>query len=158
IGQEPDQLRPEAGGANATFQRIPGQNIRNYGSIILLHQFAPKFGVEVGYANSLFDYEDDTYQVLYAPGGSPPGVYPAFVIPTSNSGLLDRTEHHAHIDARWTVQPATVALVGYAYAQDHYTAKQPIGVINLSNPANIAANQVIYSDSRDARTHYIYAG
>src|SRR5262249_17157937 len=153
----PDQLRGGVSGADATFQRIPGQNIRNYGSIALLHQFAPKFGMEVGYANSLFDYEDDTYQVFGLPGGSPPGIYPVGVNPVSNSGLLDRTEHNAHVDARWTVQPATVALVGYAYGQDHYTAKQPIGVINLVNVTNIAFNELIYSDNRDARSHYLYA-
>jgi uncharacterized protein (PEP-CTERM system associated) len=49
-------------------------------------------------------------------------------------------------------------LVGYAYGQDHYTAKQPIGVVNTVNVTNIAFNEVIYSDNRDARSHYLYAG
>src|SRR3954447_11439376 len=45
IGQEPDLLR--SGNAFSTFQRIPGNNIRNYGDISLDGQLTPLLGFEV---------------------------------------------------------------------------------------------------------------
>src|ERR1035438_143461 len=54
IGQEPDTLR--AGNTFNTFQRIPGNNTMNYGVINFSAQLTPLFGVEVGYANTLYDY------------------------------------------------------------------------------------------------------
>src|ERR1051326_805398 len=54
IGQEPDFLR--AGNSMATFQRISGNNIRNYGSIAFKEQFSRLFGIEVGYNNAYYDY------------------------------------------------------------------------------------------------------
>jgi hypothetical protein len=160
VGQEPDVLR--SGDFDAAHQRISGQNIRNYGNITLNHQFAPKFGVEVGYANSFFDYEDQLssspgYGVFTGFGGTPFGLYPVGVV-VSRSGLLDRIEHGAHIDARWTLQPSTIALVGYAFGQANYTAGEPIGVVNLIDTNNIANNQVISSNVRDNRSHYVYVG
>src|SRR5512133_1122354 len=50
IGQEPDQLR--SGNSFTTFQRVPGDNIRNEGKITFGADLTPKFGMEVGYANS----------------------------------------------------------------------------------------------------------
>src|SRR5579859_6394449 len=55
IGQEPDLLR--AGNTFATFQRISGDNIRNYGSIGLDYQVAPKLGLGLGYDNAYYDYK-----------------------------------------------------------------------------------------------------
>lgn len=138
IGQEPDVLR--AGADYASFQRISGDNIRNFGSFTLNHQFLPKFGIEAGYVNSLFNYADSgpTYGVS---GGS-------LTVTPSNSGLLDRMEQTAHLDARWTIQPTTIGLVGYAFSYAHYTGDEVIGI----------AIPPIMSDARDARSHYLYAG
>src|ERR1041385_8543015 len=38
------------------------------------------------------------------------------------------------------------------------SADQAIGIVNLVNPADIAFNQVVYSDDRDNVGHYIYGG
>ena len=142
LGQEPDVLR--AGPDYTSFQRISGNNIVNYGNLTLNHQFAPKFGMEVGYANSLFNYEDDFYQIR-TPLGIP-------VVEPSYSGLLNRIEQVAHLDARWTIQPTTIGLIGYAFSWDHYTGDQPISAIYLPTP------QLVYSDARDSRAHYAYVG
>jgi len=168
IGQEPDVLR--SGPAYPSFQRISGQNVRNFGNLTLNHQFTPKFGMEVGYANSIFDYEDDAFAVVSAdkiigidPGPplmfltDPLGPYPVGVNPISRSGVLDRIEQTAHLDARWTIKPTTVGLIGYAFSLGHYTANQPIGVVNLVG-TNIANNIVVNSDDRDSRSHSVYAG
>src|SRR5207245_6985706 len=110
IGQEPDLLR--AGNAFSSFQRIPGDNIRNYGQITFNAQITRELGVELGYANTFFDYDDEKGDAT-AP---------------SRSGLLDRVEHMVHIDGRWLVQPQTIALVGYQYRQVNYTADEEIGI------------------------------
>ena len=62
IGQEPDFLR--AGNTFTTFQRYSGNNIRNYGAIDFLAQLTPQFGLDLGYANTLVIYADDTSPLL----------------------------------------------------------------------------------------------
>src|SRR5215470_2523936 len=56
IGQEPDLLR--AGNAFSTFQRVHGDNIRNYGSIGGDAQLGPEFGIGAGYDNAYYDYKN----------------------------------------------------------------------------------------------------
>src|ERR1041385_7409800 len=53
IGQEPDLLR--AGNVFSTFQRVSGDNIRNYGSLGGDAQITPKFGIGAGYDNAYYD-------------------------------------------------------------------------------------------------------
>lgn len=100
IGQEPD-LDP----TYASFQRISGDNIRNYGSVKVDHQITPIIGMQVGYANSLFDYDNDF-----------------------TSRLLDRIEHRLHLDGRWSLANNSVAVLGYQFGNGCYTADQVIGV------------------------------
>jgi hypothetical protein len=132
IGQEPDVLR--AGDFYTTFQRISGDNIRNLGSITFNAEITPVFGVEVGYANHYFNYDDEDGNAAFP----------------SRSGLLDRIEHIPHVDARWQVQPDTTVLVGYQYREVNYTADEEIGII--------AGPEIIMSDDRNSRTHYGYGG
>lgn len=124
IGQEPDELRV-GNSADATDQRIPGDNIRNYGSITFNAQLTRQFGIEVGYGNALFDYADDSDFGL--------------------SARLDRLEHVAHIDGRWTIQRDTVGFIGYAFSLVDYTADLPVGFD-------------FCSDSRNNLSHYGYVG
>ena len=133
IGQEPDTLRADP--TFTTFQRISGDNIRNYGFVNLDVQITRLFGLQIGYANSFFDYDDEA-------------TVDAFGFPrVSNSGLLDRVEHMPHIDARWQIAPTTVGLLGYKYREVNYTGDQ---LIDLAGTAT--------SETRDSRAHYIYAG
>jgi hypothetical protein len=133
IGQEPDTLRADP--TFNTFQRISGDNIRNYGFINLDVQLTRLFGFQVGYANSFFDYDDDkTTDNL----GNPR---------VSNSALLDRVEHMPHIDARWQLAPTTVGLLGYKFREINYTGDQPIDLAGTAT-----------SETRDSRAHYVYAG
>jgi hypothetical protein len=144
IGQEPDQLRTDY--ALSTFQRISGDNIRNYGVLLFTAQMTRELGFEVGYANSLFDYDDSVYAVQSI-FGIPVGVSP------SRSGVLDRLEHALHLDATWVLQPETIGRLGYQYRQVNYTADEPIGVTGT-----FPNTQVIRSDNRDSREHYVYVG
>lgn len=131
IGQEPDILR--TGNAMTTFQRVSGDNIRNFGAISFTGQATRLFGYELGYANSFYDYEDDGENFF---GGSP-----------SLSALLDRIEHVAHLDTRWTMQPGTVGIIGYQFRQVNYTGDEAITEFGD-----------VESDERNARSHYAYVG
>ena len=146
IGQEPDSLR--SGDALTSTQRIPGDNIRNTGSIVFNAELTPLFGVELGYANSLFDYKanDNGHPIVFAPvfPSTVPGVIP------SPSGSSDRLEHRFHLDGRWQLLPQTTALLGYQYSQVNYTGNELVAFSLTGTP--------LTSKTRDSRTHYAYAG
>jgi len=133
IGQEPDLLR--AGDTFNTYQRIPGDNIRNYGQIKFNAQITRLFGIELGYDNAYWNYDDK--------GGDE--VFP------SEAGLLNRIEHYIHIDGRWQILPQTVGVLGYRYGQVDYTADEVIG-------QDIATFDLYKSSVRNNRSHYIYVG
>jgi len=144
IGQEPDVLRTE--NTFVTFQRLSGDNIRNYGSIALDGQLTRLLGFEVGYDNSYFDYAQKGADIVDLGGGD------ATIVP-SNSGLLDRIENGIHIDSRWMFLPDTVAIFGYKFRDISFTADEDIGVELL--PSGVHR---IRSDERDFREHSIYVG
>lgn len=135
IGQEPDVLR--AGDAYATLQRIPGNNIRNYGVISANIEVTQLLGLEVGYANSYYNYAADgvTLSGINYLG--------------SNAGILNRIENLAHIDTRWNIRPETVGVLGYAYSQTLYTGDEIIGG-TIFDP--------VTSEERNNRGSYFYAG
>ena len=146
IGQEPDVLR--TGNAPlSVFQRLPGDNIANYGNILLNIQVTRLFGVELGYANTFIDYSqhgavilsDGTLGVPIGGGNYVPG--------PSYSGTLDRIEQTMHVDGHWQVQRQTIAVVGYQFSMADYTGNEPIW-----------ADPLIMSDARNSRTHYGYVG
>ena len=90
IGQEPDYLR--AGPIFGMFQRVPGNNIRNYGGLLFHGDLSRRFGVELGYDNVYFHYQDSGAVTNgYVINLNPPSVV-ALVSP-SQGGLLDRLEN-----------------------------------------------------------------
>ena len=139
IGQEPDTLR--AGNTFNTFQRIPGNNTMNYGVINFSAQLTPLFGVEVGYANTLYDYAAN--EIFVDPVGN---------ISASNAGLLNTIDQTIHVDGRFQIQPQTIGVIGYQYRMMNYTENQPIGG-NLFVPSSI-----IMADIRNVDANYIYGG
>jgi len=137
IGQEPDTLRSHE--ALTSVQRIPGSNIRNTGAVVFNAELTPLFGLELGYENSLFDYD--------ATGAIPVG--PTTVIP-SFSGTSDRLEHRFHLDGRWQILPETTGILGYQYSQGNYTGNELIAI----GPTG----SLFFSKNRDYRAHYGYVG
>jgi hypothetical protein len=137
IGQEPDILR--AGNTFDTFQRISGDNQRNYGAINYDGRFSRQLGYEIGYANTYYNYDNQG-----------PIIDPFGNVTPSYSGLLDRLEHVIHLDARWQVKPQTVAVVGYQFREMDYTGDEIIGLDDSGN--------FMMSDVRNSRSHYGYVG
>lgn len=158
VGQEPDQL----GGAEAvaTPQRLNGNNIRNYAAAQVNHQITRLLGVEVGYNNSLFDYDNHASGTNYFHTATKAGTTNASTALLGNrssySGQLDRMEHSVHVDARWTLSQSTVALVGYQFGLGCYTGDEVVGGLNSTN-SNVS-DIVIRSSNRDYRSHYGYVG
>jgi len=149
IGQEPDMLR--AGNTYDTFQFVSGDNKRNFGSITFFAQMTPEWGVEVGYANTLYDYQDNNYSVIPGiPAGGPPWLIPP-VVNNSLSGINDRIDNLAHLDVRYQIMPQTVGVIGYQFRETLYTGNEPI----YYDPSR---NNTDKSRSLNARSHYGYAG
>jgi len=126
IGQEPDMLR--AGSTFNTFQRISGDNIRNYGSIAFNAELSEQFGMEVAYANGYYNYDDSNVDYGY-------------------SALLDRLEHAIRLDGKWKATERTTGVLGYTFGMTDYTADQ------LIDPYSDYT-----SDVRNSRSHYVYVG
>ncbi len=140
LGQEPDLLR--AGNTFATFQRVSGDNIRNYGTLALDAQLTPKVGLGFGYDNALYDYKNSGAGE-FGPFGE---------ISPSTSGILDRIEHRAHLEGTYALGPETKALLGYQFTEFDYTGNEPI--------AGFAAfpDTLVKSDVRNMREHTMYVG
>ncbi len=135
LGQEPDFLR--AGNTFSTYQRYPGNNLRNYGTVDLTAQMTPVLGLDLGYANTLYSYADN---------GNP-----AVTGIASTSGLLDEIDHVIHLDGRYQIQPQTIGIVGVQFRETDFTGHQPIGgVYDNGEP--------VMSDTRNARSYYGYVG
>ncbi len=139
IGQEPDILR--AGNTYNTFQRIPGDNNRNYGVINFEAQLTPLFGLELGYANTLYNYADQAYNI-----GT------AGIISANNAGLLNEMDQAVHLDGRFQIQPQTIGVIGYQFRAINYTAGQPIG------GSILIPGSIVMSDARNLYAHYVYIG
>ena len=152
VGQEPDMMRATA--TMSEFQRVPGNNMRNYGTIVFDGALTPTFGFEVGYGNEYYNYADSGAQYFGFPffvvgelkqGGT------VFVPGASYSGLLDRLVHRPYLEGHWQMAPQTVGVVGYQYEGYNYTADEPITV-------DPTTGGPITSDSRNNRSHIGYVG
>jgi len=146
IGQEPDLLR--AGNTFSTFQRVSGNNIRNYGMIGVDAQLTPEIGLSAGYDNAFYDYKDrGPGQVALADGST--------LYEPSVAGALNRIENRAHLEANYQVMPETKALIGYQFTDVDYNANEEIGG-ELNNFFGIDTR--VFSKSRDSREHTGYVG
>lgn len=126
IGQEPDMLR--AGNYINAFYRISGNNIVNSGTITVDGQLTPVLGFEAGYNNGLYDYDAEQL-----------------------SGPLNRIENLAHLDARWTLTPETVGVLGYQFGYVDYTGSGPDAIVittSKTDPISI----------RNTLSHTFYVG
>jgi len=146
IGQEPDLLR--AGNTFSTFQRVSGNNIRNYGSLGLDAQLTPEIGVSAGYDNTFYDYKDRGPSTITLTDG---GV----LYEPSLAGALNRIENRVHIEGNYQVMPETKALIGYQFTDIDYNANEVIGGVN--DPFFLGDTRV-YARSRVSREHTGYVG
>jgi hypothetical protein len=131
IGQEPEVLAPSSG-PYTEFYRTEGDNLRNQGRLLFSAQLTRVLGLQIGYNNVLWDYEQDG--------------------PGSRSAVLDRMEQMGLINLRWQALPETTAILGYNFGLVQYTGDEPIGIMYQPFPV------YVMSDDRDLQSHYIYGG
>jgi hypothetical protein len=127
---------PEVGLVSFPF-RSNGNNLRNTGAINFHAQFTRLIGAVVGYANTLYDYEEQA-----GDGTVPPGQ-------PSRSALLDRMEHLVKFDSTWKLSDQTTGIIGYTFGAIEYTSSETI-----STPTII----FIPSSSRNNHSHFLYVG
>src|SRR5687767_11493407 len=75
--------------------------LHNRGAIEDNFGLTQQIGLSFGYVNNWYDYEQTG--------------------PGSRSALLDRLEHLFRVDARYTINPQLVGLIGYNFGMNHYT-------------------------------------
>jgi hypothetical protein len=146
IGQEPDLLR--AGNTFSTYQRVSGNNIRNFGSLGLDAQLSPEWGLGFGYDNALYDYKDRGVGQVPLPDGL--GV----LYQPSLAGALNRIENRAHLEGTYQFMPETKALIGYQFTDINYNADEVIG--GFFDP--FLGDTRVFSDDRNSRQHTGYVG
>ena len=125
--QEPSILDPSVG--IATPIRTPGTNNRNSGRINFESDFTEQLGVDLGYNNTVYDYEEDS---TTAPVGS-------------RSAVLDRMEHEIYFDGNYLVAPKTKLTLGYRYGVIDYTSQ------DLFVPG-------VRGTERDSNSHFVSVG
>jgi predicted porin len=140
-GQEPDALR--AGNVFNSFERVPGSNIRNFGSLTFDAVLTPLFSLEAGFANAFYDYRGIAGGVPNG-GDSSPDI----------AGLLNRVEDTFHLDGRYQWQPDTIFIVGAQFMDSDYLANERIDGI----PGGSTSPIPLYSRVRDNRAYYGYLG
>jgi hypothetical protein len=144
IGQEPDALRQDA--AFHTPFRVSGNNIVNYGGFAFDADLTPVLGLEVGYDNAWYDYDNS-----FDPN-SPLNVDPVTKqITPSLSGVFDRIESAPHLSLLWHVAPDTTASLTYQFRQVIYTAYEPL--VGFEPAPNFKSSSI-----RDNRQHSVYLG
>ena len=134
IGQEPELLQPNQGGGLAVPYRIQGDNMANHANFTLNTEWTRLLSTALHYGNDFYDYQNS--------GGNASA--------PSYAGILNRDEQNVSLDFQWTIQPETMAFIGYNFNLVNYTAGEQIAV---------DLNSVPYmSDSRDLMSHTAYVG
>ena len=135
IGQEPELLQPNQGFGQAVPYRIQGDNMANHANFTLNTEWTRLFSTALHYGNNFYDYQNS--------GGN--------AIVPSYAGILNRIEQNVSLDFQWTIQPETMAFIGYNFSLVNYTGGEQIAVNPLSPLPYM-------SDSRDLMSHTAYVG
>ena len=135
IGQEPELLQPNQGFGQAVPYRIQGDNMANHANFTLNTEWTRLFSTALHYGNNFYDYQNS--------GGN--------AIVPSYAGILNRIEQNVSLDFQWTIQPETMAFIGYNFSLVNYTGGEQIAVDPFSPLPYM-------SDSRDLMSHTAYVG
>src|SRR5690606_24330623 len=96
-------------------------------------QFTPLFGLEVGYLNTLYDFDEDG-----------PGSY---------SAILDRLEHQIRAETRWTITPTLAGVVGYWYEIVDFTGDELIAPGIMSDARNSTSHFIVLGGDYTVSPH-----
>ena len=125
--RQPELL--DRSGTVTTPLRSESAGIRNFLPIEFSWQLTRLFSLEMGYQNTYYNYFDDAKD------------------PNTYAAPLNRWEHRAHVDARWQLQPHTVALIGYSAGLVDYSSGATLVPASLNGPAVKAEDRNNFSQS-----------
>src|ERR1035437_1427968 len=112
----------------------------NHANFTLNTEWTRLFSTALHYGNNFYDYQNSGATVFdVLPGGRG----------ASYAGILNRVEQNMSLDFQWTIQPETMAFIGYNFNLVNYTGDEPIAV---------SPSGVYMSDSRDLMSHTAYVG
>src|ERR1035437_5349871 len=129
IGQEPQLLDPQ----QSVPYRIEGDNMANHANFTLNTEWTRLLSTAFHYGNDFYDYQNS--------GGNENA--------PSYAGILNRIQQNVSLDFQWSIQPETMAFIGYNFNLVNYTGDEPIAV---------SPSGVYMSDSRDLMSHTAYVG
>jgi hypothetical protein len=148
IAQEPEVIA--GSGALASPIRDEGNNLRNTANLSMTAQLTPLFGLVLGYANSIYDYQENFGNSL---------------VPSnpSYSALLDRDENTLSIDTTWQIMPETTGVFGYQFGAVFYTSDEsilndPLPLLGSAPPYPHSGPYYVNSNTRNNFSHTIYVG
>ena len=137
VAQEPTVLDPN--GLITTPLRTDGNNLHNIAGITFSAQVTELIGLEIGYLNNLYNYDQSAADVASASNPSGAG---------SQSALLDRVEQLISLSLRYQLQPKLVGILGYQYGMADYNSNELI----FGPPTPVT------SEVRNTRSHYLFVG
>jgi hypothetical protein len=144
IAQDPGVIDP---GVVSTPLRVPGSNVRNNGTADLMIQLTKLFDVHVGYANTLYSYQQNAGDEPVLPVNQ----YPSY------SAELDRIDQVFTVDLRWKALPETTGVLGYKFENIGYTSPEYVIYPGI-NPITLLPTPGYRANSRDADENYLYVG
>jgi hypothetical protein len=139
VSQDPGVINPAV---SSLPLRVPGSNIRNTSTADFSMVLSRLFDVHVGYANSLYYYQQGGDDV--APGTP------------SYQALLNRMDQTASVDLRWKVSPETTGVLGYSFENLDYTSHEDIIFSSSADPFNGPGHS--RANSRNSDTSFVYIG
>jgi hypothetical protein len=153
VGQEPELLQPNQGVGQAVPYRIQGDNIANHANLTLNTEWTRQFSTRLHYGNNFYDYNNSGTSVI-----GPLGFQSLSGSGASYAGLLNRIEQNVSLDFQWTIEPETMAFIGYNFSLVNFTGDEPIAVFNYLDASFTPQSLVYKSDSRDSMSHTAYVG
>jgi hypothetical protein len=160
VAQEPDVLDSTV---VASPLRINGNNVRNTGSADFTVNLTKLLDLHLGYANTVYAYQQhagDVFGQPFASGvpGNPSialgGAYP---FEPSRSAALDRMEQLATVDLRWKAMEDTTGVFGYQYEHVDYTSPEAIILAAPAGPGTPATPGYV-SNIRNEDDHFVFVG
>jgi hypothetical protein len=134
VAQEPALLE------GGTPLRLEGDNTRNTFQAGYKHILSGKTGVELGYGNSIFDYDNDIF-----------------------SSLLDRQVNSFNVDGFYYLDEKTELVLGYKFADNDFDGAEILPTGNIKDEESGkeipgTATLGFDPDARDNDSHFFYVG
>jgi hypothetical protein len=155
VAQEPDVL--DSGVIAASPLRINGNNVRNTGSADFTLNLTKLLDLHMGYANTVYAYQQHARDVIGYPFESGVAGNPSVASPTSvffqpsRSAALDRMEQLATLDLRWKAMEDTTGVFGYQFEHVDYTSPEYIIMPAPGIPGYV-------SNIRNEDDHFVFVG